>query len=182
MLNSCKLDIFKNINAAQLIGLPISVSHHLIRLSAAWHTVELQTNGRTITRDLSLADSIRAAAAAAKQLPNEQFDNCYWLPSRFEFSFVESWFLCWSPTRRPQGWLVCLCTTLHQSHLSIFYANGCLFLLTGRHVMPGFCMLDVWGLAEITDEWIHGKLQQICMKVRDWQTKMHIAIRLLLLP
>lgn len=62
MLNSCQWDIFKNINAAQLIGLPISVSHHFIRLPAAWHTVELQTNGRKITSDLSSADSICAAA------------------------------------------------------------------------------------------------------------------------
>lgn len=50
MLNSYKLDIFKNINAAQLIGLPISVSHHFIRLSAACQqpdtpSVELQTYG-----------------------------------------------------------------------------------------------------------------------------------------
>lgn len=154
-------------------------------MPTAWHTdcwaADLWRR-RKITSDLSLADSICTAAAAAKQLSNKQFDNFYWLPSRFEFSFVESWFLCWSPTRKPPGWLVCLCTTLHQSHLSIFYANGCLFSLTGRHVMPGFCMLDVWGLAEITDEWIHGKLQQICMKVHDWQTKMHVAIRFLLLP
>lgn len=50
MPNSCKLDIFKIINAAQLIVLPISVSHHFIRLSAACQqpdtpTVELQTYG-----------------------------------------------------------------------------------------------------------------------------------------
>lgn len=50
MLNSSKLDIFKILNAAQLIGLPVSVSHPFIRLSAACQqpdtpTVELQIYG-----------------------------------------------------------------------------------------------------------------------------------------
>lgn len=43
---------------------------------------------------------------------------------------------------------------------------------------PYFCMLDVWGLTEMTDVWIYEKLlARICIKVLDLLTKMYFAIQ-----
>lgn len=190
MLNSCKVDIFKKINAARLISLPVSVSHHFIKLSAACQQPDTLTvaadlwRRRKITSDLSLAESI-CAAASAKRLPNERFDGFNW---RIAIQFLILLLLkacffagVWPGSLRAS---LFVCAPLFTNHLPIFYANGCLWLLTGGRVQPVFCMLDVWGLAEMTDEWIYGKLLATDLHESEWLTDKNALFHpiFLLLP
>lgn len=104
-------------------------------------------------------------------MPNERFGDFYWLIviqilillllRACFFAGVQPWSL---------GTSLFVFAPLFTNHLSIFYANGCLWLLTGRACAVCFlhagCLRSGW----MTDEWIYGKLLATDLHESAWLT------------